>query len=80
MATAFLEEVERNGYVGMLYSSKYYLENIWYREEYDNIWLAYYTKNNDYDGKYLLWQVCNDGKIDGIDGYVDIDILYQSNR
>lgn len=80
VATVFLEEVEKNGYGGMLYSSKYYLENIWYREEYANIWLAYYTKNNDYNGKYLLWQVCNDGKIDGIDGYVDIDILYLSNR
>ena len=26
-----------------------------------------------------MWQMCDDGKIDGIDGYVDIDILYKSS-
>lgn len=75
IANAFMEEVERYGYTSMLYSSKYYLETIWYESDYTN-WLAYYTNNNDYEGKYLMWQVCNDGKIDGIDGYVDIDVMY----
>ena len=26
-----------------------------------------------------MWQMCDDGKIDGIDGYVDIDILYKNS-
>ena len=26
-----------------------------------------------------MWQICDDGKIDGIDGYVDIDILYKNS-
>ena len=77
VADAFLKEVERNGYESILYSSKYYLETIWYPENY-SVWLAYYTKNNDYEGEYQLWQVCSDGKIDGINGYVDIDILYMN--
>lgn len=76
IAKAFLEEIEKNGYKGMIYSSKYYLENIWYRKEYDTTWLAYYTNHLDYDGTYLMWQLCSDGKIKGIDGYVDIDVLY----
>ena len=76
VADAFLEEVEQYGYEGLLYSSKYYLENIWYQENYD-VWLAYYTKDNDYEGKYQMWQLCSDGKIEGIDGDVDIDILYR---
>ena len=25
-----------------------------------------------------MWQMCDDGKIDGIEGYVDIDILYKN--
>ena len=75
IASVFMDEVNYFGYKGMLYSSKYYLETIWYRENYTN-WLAYYTKNNNYDGDYLMWQVCNNGKIDGIDGYVDIDVMY----
>lgn len=75
IAAAFMNEVSYFGYNAMLYSSKYYLETIWYREDYTN-WLAYYTKNNNYDGEYLMWQVCNNGKIDGIDGYVDIDVMY----
>ena len=76
VAKAFVSEVEKYNYDGILYSSKFYLENIWYQEEYTK-WLAYYTSNNDYKEKYLLWQLCDDGKIDGIDGYVDIDVMYK---
>lgn len=75
VASAFMEEVSKFGYEGMLYSSKYYLETIWYQEDYVN-WLAYYTDNNDYFGKYLMWQLCSNGRIKGIDGDVDIDIMY----
>ena len=59
----------------MLYSSKYYLENVWLKQN-DPVWLAHYTENTDYKGKYKIWQICDDGKIDGIQGTVDIDIMY----
>lgn len=75
IASVFMKEVEESGYDSMLYSSKYYLETIWYSEEYTN-WLAYYTKNNDYANTHKMWQLCNNGKIDGITGYVDIDVMY----
>jgi GH25 family lysozyme M1 (1,4-beta-N-acetylmuramidase) len=65
-----------NGYEGMLYSSKFYLENIWTNKNNYPIWLAHYTSKTSYTGKYIMWQLCNDGKIDGINGAVDIDILY----
>ena len=77
VASSFMDEVRRYGYQAMLYSSKYYLENIWYPELNDR-WIAYYTNDNDYDDSYMMWQLCNTGKIDGIEGYVDIDILYLS--
>ena len=77
VAEAFLEEIEKAGYKGMLYSSKYYLENIWYPTKY-SLWLAHYTDQTNYEGNYYLWQICSNGKVDGIDdNLVDIDILYK---
>ena len=42
------------------------------------VWLAHYTDETDYTGDYFIWQMCDDGVIDGIDGYVDIDVLYKN--
>ncbi len=76
IANTFIDAVQNKGYDGMLYGSKYYLETIWtYKNDYP-IWLAHYTKKTNYEGKYLLWQLCNNGHIDGINGDVDVDILY----
>lgn len=75
----FLKTVEKHGYKGMLYSSKYYLENIWLPLEYDT-WLAHYTSSTNYKGEYYLWQMCNTGRIDGISGDVDINILYKNRK
>ncbi len=72
---SYIKEVEKSGYKGMLYSSKFYLENIWETNN-EPVWLAHYTENTSYVGKYLMWQMCNTGRIDGIYGDVDIDILY----
>ena len=44
----------------MQYSSKNYLENIWYPVK-SNIWLAHYTEQTNYEGKYKVWQICNNG-------------------
>lgn len=75
IASSFINRVEELGYKGVLYSSKNYLENIWYSNNYTN-WLAYYNSEfNDYKD-YYMWQMCSNGKIDGINGYVDIDIMY----
>jgi len=76
MAEEFLNTIEDAGYEGMLYSSKTYLEKIWLPTEYD-IWLAHYTDQTDYQGKYKFWQICDNGKIDGINGNVDINIMYK---
>lgn len=75
VAKTFLDTISSKGYSGMLYSSKTYLEKIWFETKYDT-WLAHYTTKTNYAGKYKFWQMCDDGKIDGIDGYVDIDIMY----
>lgn len=72
----FKKEIEKNGYEAMLYSSKNYLEKIWYNPK-GNIWLAHYTDKTNYKGKYKVWQICDDGIIDGINSSVDIDIMYK---
>lgn len=76
VADTFLNEIENHNYEAMLYSSKNYLENIWDNQNYKT-WLAHYTKKTNYTGEYYIWQLCSDGKIDGIKGYVDIDVLYK---
>ena len=72
---AFQKTVEEKGYKGMNYSSKSYLESIWTNNA--NVWLAHYTKYTNYSGSYKVWQICDDGKVDGIDGYVDLDLRYE---
>ena len=78
LADDFLSIIKSNGYDGMLYGSKNYLENIWMNPKHD-IWLAQYAKEVSYQGEYKMWQLCENGYVDGIDGYVDIDILTTSN-
>lgn len=78
VAKAFISETEKYGYKGMLYSSKYYLEKIWGINKYDT-WLAHYTDKTTYTGKYYIWQLSNRGKVNGISGDVDLDILYKEN-
>ena len=76
-AKVFNKELKKYGYQGMTYSSKYYLENMWFELD-TPIWLAHYTKQTNYNGKYKVWQICDDGKVDGIDdNTVDIDIMYK---
>lgn len=72
---SFLERLEQEGYKGMLYSSKSYLDYIWFPTKYD-IWLAQYSSKTTYEGNYRIWQLCDDGVVDGIQGTVDIDIMY----
>ena len=74
LANTFIEELYKNGYEGMLYSSAYYLNNIW--KDYDKTWLAYYTNNNDFKKDYMMWQFTSTGQVNGINGAVDLNVLY----
>ena len=76
IAKTFLDEIENNGYKAMNYGSAFFLNNIWNTPEYD-IWLAHYTDKTNYDKPYYIWQLSNQGKVPGIDGYVDLDVLYK---
>lgn len=75
VANTFLNKITDNGYKAMLYGSESYLKDIWYPSKYDT-WLAHYIAKTNYDGDYFLWQMCDTGIVDGIDNYVDINIMY----
>ncbi|MDE7138074.1 MAG: DUF5011 domain-containing protein, partial [Ruminococcus sp.] len=72
----FAIEMENYGYSAMLYSSKNFLNNFWINEYKHPVWLAHFVDETDYDGDYFMWQASSTGRIDGIDGYVDMNILY----
>ncbi len=59
----------------MLYSSKVYLDQIWYPTKYE-IWLAQYNSKVTYEGKYSIWQISEAGRVNGIENNVDIDVMY----
>ena len=70
--------LKNNGYEAMLYSSKFYLENVWMHFDNSKICLAHYTDKTDYDGEYMMWQMTSAAKVNGItENTVDIDILYK---
>lgn len=72
----FASEMNKYGYSSMLYSSKNFLNNFWYEHDDYPIWLAHYTDETDYLGEYALWQMSCFGQIDGIDGDVDLNVMY----
>lgn len=79
IAYTFMDTIESKGYESILYGSKNYLEKIWNPKDY-KIWLAHYTDKTTYDREYMMWQLTNCGNVDGIYGYVDIDIMNIENN
>ena len=73
----FEETVNAAGYDCMLYGSQTYLENVWEDTDTRPVWLAHYTDKTDYAGPHIMWQKGSNGRINGIEGDVDLDILYQ---
>lgn len=77
--TAFLTELEKAGYFCGLYMSAYPLKNYvtdTVRRRYA-VWVAHYDVDKpDYNGQYGIWQKSSHGKINGINGNVDINNCY----
>ncbi len=78
---AFCRTVEAAGYRSGVYSAQgYFIYNIDTPPiSYLPIWLASYTVDNllpDYRGKYDIWQYTDAGFIGGIDGPVDMNVIF----
>lgn len=77
---AFCEEIENAGFWAGIYANKYWLSNVLDSsklEQLYTIWVAQYNVECTYKGKYDIWQHSSSGKIDGINGFVDLNIMYR---
>ncbi len=85
-ALAFLKTIEKLGYEGMFYASKYELENAWDLEQIQKkykIWVAQYpdqpypaTPESSYEGIHHMWQYTKEGAAAGITQPVDLNVAY----
>ncbi len=76
---AFCRTVENAGYRGGIYASRNWYNNNLDMNRLDNyyIWLAEYREAPSYQGYYAMWQYTSKGRIDGIEGNVDLNISYE---
>ena len=72
----FEKEVNERGYESMLYGSAYYLNRIWTHKDSRPVWLAQYSSWPTYKHPYILWQLADNGKLDGVSENVDLDVLF----
>lgn len=71
----FSDKLSDYGYETMLYGSKYYLNTAWNTDS-KKIWLAHYTSKTNYDKYFAMWQFSDVGLVNGINGFVDLDVMY----
>lgn len=77
--TAFCEIIKEAGYIPCIYSS-----TSWFRDKIGNLpykkWVAQYGNECNLEDKISFWQCTSHGKIDGIDGRVDIDFQIKFSK
>lgn len=86
IALEFIEAIEAAGYQAGVYCSKYWAEHELNMSKFDNldIWVASYGSNSGkvpsdgykYKGRQNIWQYTSRGYVNGINGFVDMNILY----
>lgn len=78
MCEAFCNRIEKAGYWAGIYSNKYWatsvISGIKLGKKY-TYWIAQYTDKCTYTGDYAIWQYTSKGKVNGISGNVDMNIM-----
>lgn len=76
---AFCDTIKDLGYTPMIYANKYWLNEDLDMSKLSNydVWLAHYTNQTDYKGKYTMWQYTDSGNVQGIIGNVDKNYCYK---
>ena len=76
---AFCRTIENAGYEAGVYASRNWYNNRLNVSELErySIWLAEYRSTPLYQGYYEIWQHSSKGKIEGIEGNVDLNISYR---
>lgn len=76
---AFCRTIENAGYQAGVYASRNWYNHNLHTEKLEDyyIWLAEYRSVPLYQGYYRMWQYSSKGRIDGIEGNVDMNIMYE---
>ncbi len=78
IADAFCGAIESYGYTGLIYGNSSWLSDsidLSYLTDH-HIWLAHYNRTTDFPYKFVMWQYSSEGEVDGIEGYVDLNIYF----
>lgn len=79
MCRAFCNKIEKAGYWAGIYTNKYWATGLIDGADLGSrytYWIAQYNNECTYKGPYAMWQYSSSGKVDGISGKVDMNILY----
>lgn len=78
LVRTFCNELEENDYFAGLYTSRYPLQHYISRDVASRyaVWVAEYNPTLNYRGNYGIWQYSATGRVDGINGAVDLDYCY----
>lgn len=73
---AFCNTVQNAGHSAMVYASKSWFGSHLNASQLSGykIWVAHYADKCGYKGTYHIWQNTSKGKVDGVPGYVDMNI------
>ena len=76
---AFCEQIERAGYEPMIYAN---VNQFFERMEFARLkdykkWFAQYFKRPFFPYELCMWQYTAEGKVDGIDGFVDLNLYFE---
>ncbi len=74
----FCKLIEEAGYTPMVYFNRNQAANLLYLEELTDypFWLAAYNDRMPFPYKVEMWQYTDSGRVPGIEGLVDVDILF----
>ena len=77
-AKIFCETIEKNGYQAMIYFNTHVARDLLDLEELAEypFWLAQYKNQMDFPHRVDLWQYTETGSVPGIQGDVDIDLMF----
>lgn len=74
----YCEQLKKNGYTPMLYLNIYSALNMIDLKKFEDIdkWFAVYDSDFYYPYAYKMWQYKDTGKVDGIEGNVDLNLYF----
>jgi len=80
IANTFCSTVQDAGYYACIYTNLNWINNYLDMKKLDcfDTWLAQWSLNPTYKGNFGMWQYSSSGKINGINGNVDMDISYKN--